>query len=144
MHYDMALKCKAEAAKLAADIGLTIASDNIDFKPPKHGETYLKFSYVEADSRSVSLSRECRVYLAMVQIDVIFKPGIGTDSARLIAQKVAKYFPEGKILGDDKLDLYVSEWAQVHGVQKAQTGWFFPVRFTVRCETMEKSGYALT
>lgn len=144
MHYDMALKCKVAAAKYAADNGLQIAGDNVDFKPPNHGETYLKFSYVEADSRSVSLSRACRVYLAMVQIDVIFKPGIGTDSARLIAQNVAKYFPEGKILGDDKLDLYVSEWAQVHGVQKAQTGWFFPVRFTVRCETMEKSGYALT
>lgn len=144
MHYDMALKCKVAAAKYAADIGLQIAGDNVDFKPPNHGETYLKFSYVEADSRSVSLSMACRVYLAMVQIDVIFKPGIGTDSARLIAQNVAKYFPEGKILGDDKLDLYVSEWAQVHGVQKAQTGWFFPVRFTVRCETMEKSGYALT
>lgn len=144
MHYDMALKCKVAAAKYASDNGLQIAGDNVDFKPPNHGETYLKFSYVEADSRSVSLSRECLVYLAMVQIDVIFKPGIGTDSARLIAQNVAKYFPEGKILGDDKLDLYVSEWAQVHGVQKAQTGWFFPVRFTVRCETMEKSGYALT
>uniref|UniRef100_UPI00223C7903 DUF4128 domain-containing protein n=1 Tax=Escherichia coli TaxID=562 RepID=UPI00223C7903 len=98
---------------------------------------YLKVSYVEADSRSVDLSRKCRVYLAMVQIDVIFKPGIGTDSARLIAQNVAKYFPEGKILGDDKINLYVSEWAEVHGVQKAQTGWFFPVRFTVRCEQME-------
>lgn len=144
MHYDIALKCKVAAAKFAADNGLKIASDNVDFKPPNHGETYLKFSYVEADSRSVSLSRECRVYLGMVQIDVIFKPGIGTDSARLIAQDVAKHFSEGKILGDDKLDLYVSEWAQVHGVQKAQTGWFLPVRFTVRCETMEKSGYALT
>lgn len=144
MHYDMALKCKVAAAKYAADNGLQIAVDNVDFKPPNHGETYLKFSYVEADSRSVSLSRECRVYLAMVQIDVIFKPGIGTDFARLIAQNVAKYFPEGKILDNDKLNLYVSEWAQVHGVQKHETGWFFPVRFTVRCETKEQSGYALT
>ena len=144
MHYDIALKCKAAAAKFAADNGIMIASDNVDFKPPANGGTYLKFSYVEADSRSVSLSRECRVYLGLVQVDVIFKPGTGTDAARLIAQSVAKYFPEGKILGDDKLDLYVSEWAQVHGVQKAQTGWFFPVRFTVRCEQMEASGYALT
>ena len=94
MHYEMALKCKAAAAKFAADNGLKVAGDNVDFIPPKGGETYLKVSYVEADSRSVDLSRKCRVYLAMVQIDVIFKPGIGTDSARLIAQNVAKYFPE--------------------------------------------------
>lgn len=144
MHYDMALKCKAAAAKFAASKQLQIAGDNVEFKPPNHGETYLKFSYVEADSRSVSLSRECRVYLAMVQIDVIFKPGIGTDSARLIAQNVAKYFPEGKLLNNEKPDIYVSEWAEVHSVQKAQTGWFFPVRFTVRCETKETSGYAPT
>ena len=144
MHYDMALKCKAAVAKFAAENGLRVAGDNVDFIPPRGGETYLKASYVEADSRSVDLSRKCRVYLAMVQIDVIFKPGIGTDRARLIAQNVAKYFPEGKILGDDKINLYVSEWAEVHGVQKAQTGWFFPVRFTVRCEQMEASGYALT
>lgn len=140
MHYEMALKCKAAAAKYAADIGLQIAGDNVDFKPPKHGETYLKFSYVEADSRSVSLSRTCRVYLAMVQIDVVFKPGIGTDAALLIAQNVAKSFPEGKVV-DSESKLYVSEWAEVSGVQKHETGWFFPVRFTVRCESVEESGY---
>ena len=140
MHYDIALKCKAAVAKFAAENGLVVAGDNVDFKPPKHGETYLKFSYVEADSRSFDLSRKCRVYLAMVQIDVIFKPGIGTDAARLIAQNVAKSFPEGKVV-DSEIKLYVSEWAEVHGVQKHETGWFFPVRFTVRCESTEESGY---
>lgn len=140
MHYDIALKCKAAAAKFAADNGIMIASDNVDFKPPANGATYLKFSYVEADSRSVDLSRKCRVYLAMVQIDVIFKPGIGTDSARLIAQNVAKYFPEGEII-DSVNKVYVSEWAEVSGVQKHETGWFFPVRFAVRCNRVEDSGY---
>lgn len=143
MHYDIALKCKAAAAKFAADNGIMIASDNVDFIPPAGGETYLKVSYVEADSRSVDLSRKCRVYLAMVQIDVIFKPGIGTDSARLIAQNVAKYFPEGKII-DSVNKVYVSEWAEVSGVQKHETGWFFPVRFTVRCNSVEDSGYPTT
>lgn len=143
MHYDIALKCKAAAAKFAADNGIMIASDNVDFKPPANGGTYLKFSYVEADSRSVSLSRECRVYLGLVQVDVIFKPGTGTDSARLIAQNVAKYFPEGKIINSVN-KVYVSEWAEVHGVQKHETGWFFPVRFTVRCEQMEDGGYPTT
>lgn len=140
MHYDIALKCKAAAAKFAADNGIKIASDNVDFTPPANGDTYLKFSYVEADSRSVDLSRKCRVYLAMVQIDVIFKPGIGTDSARLIAQNVAKYFPEGEII-DSVNKVYVSEWAEVSGVQKHETGWFFPVRFAVRCNRVEDSGY---
>ena len=140
MHYEMALKCKAEVAKFAAENGVKVAGDNVDFIPPKGGETYLKVSYVEADSRSVDLSRKCRVYLAMVQIDVIFKPGIGTDSARIIAQRVAKSFPEGKIV-DSESKLYVSEWAEVSGVQKHETGWFFPVRFTVRCESVEASGY---
>lgn len=143
MHYDIALKCKAAAAKFAADNGIMIASDNADFIPPAGGDTYLKVSYVEADSRSVDLSRKCRVYLAMVQIDVIFKPGIGTDSARLIAQNVAKYFPEGKII-DSVNKVYVSEWAEVSGVQKHETGWFFPVRFTVRCNSVEDSGYPTT
>lgn len=143
MHYDIALKCKAAAAKFAADNGIMIASDNVDFKPPANGGTYLKFSYVEADSRSVSLSRECRVYLGLVQVDVIFKPGTGTDAARLIAQNVAKYFPEGKII-DSVNKVYVSEWAEVSGVQKHETGWFFPVRFTVRCNIVEDSGYPTT
>ncbi|QGZ13471.1 hypothetical protein KLPPOU149_060 [Klebsiella phage vB_KpnS_15-38_KLPPOU149] len=143
MHYEMALKCKAAVAKFAAENGLMVAGDNVDFKPPKHGETYLKFSYVEADSRSVSLSRTCRVYLAMVQIDVVFKPGIGTDDARLIAQNVAKSFPEGKVV-DSESKLYVSEWAEVYRVQKHETGWLLPVRFTVRCESVEESGYPST
>lgn len=143
MHYEMALKCKAAVAKFAAENGLRVASDNVDFIPPKDGESYLKVSYVEADSRSVDLSRKCRVYMAMVQIDVIFKPGIGTDSARLIAQNVAKYFPEGEII-DSANKVYVSEWAEVSGVQKHETGWFFPVRFTVRCNSVEDSGYQST
>ena len=143
MHYDIALKCKAAAAKFAADNGIMIASDNVDFKPPANGGTHLKFSYIEADSRSVSLSRECRVYLGLVQVDVIIKPGTGTDSARLIAQNVAKYFPEGKII-DSVNKVYVSEWAEVSGVQKHETGWFFPVRFTVRCNSVEDSGYQTT
>lgn len=143
MHYEMALKCKAAAAKFAADNGIMIASDNVDFKPPANGGTYLKFSYIEADSRSVSLSRNCRVYLGLVQVDVIFKPGTGTDAARLIAQNVAKYFPEGKII-DSVNKVYVSEWAEVSGVQKYETGWFFPVRFTVRCNSVEDSGYPTT
>lgn len=143
MHYEMALKCKAAVAKFAAENGLKVAGDNVDFIPPKGGETYLKTSYVEADSRSVDLSRNCRFYLAMVQIDVIFKPGFGTDHARLIAQNVAKYFPEGEII-DPINKVYVSEWAEVHGVQKHETGWFFPVRFTVRCNRVEESGYPST
>ena len=143
MHYDIALKCKASAAKFAADNGIMIASDNVDFKPPANGGTHLKFSYIEADSRSVSLSRDCRVYLGLVQVDVIFKPGTGTDAARLIAQNVAKYFPEGKII-DSVNKVYVSEWAEVSGVQKHETGWFFPVRFTVRCNSVEDSGYPTT
>lgn len=143
MHYDIALKCKAAAAKFAADNGIMIASDNVDFKPPANGGTHLKFSYIEADSRSVSLSRDCRVYLGLVQVDVIFKPGTGTDAARLIAQSVAKYFPEGKII-DSVNKVYVSEWAEVSGVQKHETGWFFPVRFTVRCNIVEDSGYPTT
>lgn len=143
MHYDIALKCKAAAAKFAADNGIMIASDNVDFKPPANGGTHLKFSYIEADSRSVSLSRDCRVYLGLVQVDVIFKPGTGTDAARLIAQNVAKYFPEGKVI-DSVNKVYVSEWAEVSGVQKHETGWFFPVRFTVRCNIVEDSGYPTT
>lgn len=143
MHYDIALKCKAAAAKFAADNGIMIASDNVDFKPPANGGTHLKFSYIEADSRSVSLSRDCRVYLGLVQIDVIFKPGTGTDAARLIAQNVARYFPEGKII-DSVNKVYVSEWSEVSGVQKHETGWFFPVRFTVRCNSVEGSGYPTT
>lgn len=143
MHYDIALKCKAAAAKFAADNGIMIASDNVDFKPPANGGTHLKFSYIEAYSRSVSISRDCRVYLGLVQIDVIFKPGTGTDAARLIAQNVARYFPEGKII-DSVNKVYVSEWAEVSGVQKHETGWFFPVRFTVRCNSVEDSGYPTT
>lgn len=143
MHYDMALKCKAAVAKLAAENGLRVAGDNVDFIPPKGGETYLKVSYVEADSRSVDISRKCRVYMGMVQIDVIFKPGNGTDHARLVAQNVAKYFPEGEII-DPINKVYVSEWAEVHGVHKHETGWFFPVRFTVRCNRVEENGYQST
>ncbi|UYE93660.1 hypothetical protein EEPDABAO_00069 [Klebsiella phage mfs] len=104
-----------------------IASDNVDFKPPASGEyAILNFHTSKRIPDLLDLSRKCRVYLGLVQVDVIFKPGTGTDAARLIAQNVAKYFPEGKILGDDKLDLYVSEWAEVYGVQKARNRLVLP------------------
>ena len=140
MHYEMAKASKKAAISQSQTLGLEIAFDNIDFTPPTDGGTYLKFSYMEAASTSQSLDRECRLFLGLVQIDVIFKPGTGTDSARNYAQSLAEYFAEGLSI-DAENGIYVSEWAEINSVQKSEDGWFFPVRFTVRCEKRMTSAY---
>lgn len=133
MHYDIMLAArKALAEKYSC---WPIAYENVSFTPPGDGTPYLAFHYVEVSSDYLSLDRKCRSYVGMVQVNVIFPPGCGTDRPRLLAKDIAYFFEDGKMLETG----YISEGASVRPVQKSETGWMIPVRFTVRYD--EKRGY---
>lgn len=133
MHYDLMLAARKALAK-EYENRYPIAYENVNFEPPKNGDTWLKFDYVEVDSEYLSLDRKCRSYIGMVQIGVVFAPGSGTDSARMLAKQIADFFYDGKMLETG----YVSEGAEVRPIQKSETGWLVPVRFNVRVEERRK------
>lgn len=108
-----------------------IAIDNVNFKPPADGSMWLRFRYLPAMSEPVSLDRKCMVYVGLVQVDIVFRPGAGNDDANKLAGSIAKAAKDGIMLGQ----CYISECGKVHPVQKSETGWFVPVRFAVRIET---------
>lgn len=107
--------------------GYSIKWPNVKFSPPSNGDIWLKYSYFDAVTDFASLSRTCILYTGLVQIDVMFPPDSGTSKARLIAKDIAAYFKDGTIIGD----AVVSMGATLHPLQKHETGWFQPVRFSV-------------
>lgn len=129
MHYDLMLAARKALAEKYEE-HYPIAYENISFEPPRDGGAWLKFDYTEVDSQFLSLDRKCRSYIGMVQIGVIVAPGSGTDIARMIAKGIADFFVDGKMLETG----YIYEGAEVRPIQKSETGWMVPVRFSVRVE----------
>lgn len=127
-HYEMSL---AAGSALFRQFGqrFAISKENVPFNPPA-GAEWLRFNYIEADTQFVSLNRKCKVYLGIVQIDVVFQPGEGINYFRGIAKEIADFFEDGKMLDVG----YISQGATVHPVQKSETGWFIPVRYTLRVD----------
>lgn len=127
----------AKAARVALfeqfESRFKIAVENVAFKEPKDGSTWLKFDYTPAEKVYRSLSRKCIRIRGMVQIGVVFSPDKGIDKARELAKEIANFFEDGKILQVG----FIYEGASQKAVQKSERGWFIPIRFTVQYDTKE-------
>lgn len=133
MHYDLMVAARKALAE-EYESEYPIAYENVEFKPPSNGGMWLAFHYTEAETVYASLDRKCRYYVGMVQVNVIFAPGVGTDKARKIAKGIADFFDDGKMLETG----YISQGGEVRPIQKSETGWLVPVRFYVRAEEKRK------
>lgn len=129
-HFEM-MKAARQALDDQYKARFAISREGWPFEPPKDGSMWLKFDYMEADTRWLSLDRKCKSYIGLVQISIIFPPNTGTDNARRLAKEIAEFFDDGKILATG----YIFEGAIVHPIQKSETGWFIPVRYQLRLDT---------
>lgn len=105
-----------------------IMCENVKFKEPKDGSTWLKFDYIPAEKTYKSFSRKCVRIRGLVQIGVVFSPDTGMDEARKLAKDIANFFEDGKILSVG----FIFEGASQKPVQKSERGWLIPIRFTVQ------------
>lgn len=105
-----------------------IMCENVPFKEPDDGSTWLKFDYIPAEKTYKSLSRKCIRIRGLVQIGIVFSPDTGMDDARKLAKEIANFFEDGKILSVG----FIFEGASQKPVQKSQRGWLIPIRFTVQ------------
>lgn len=133
MHYELSVAARNELNNFLLLPGNNIKTsyESVGFTPPVDGATWLQFEYIEAETKIVSLDRKCTYYVGMVQIGIQFAPGKGIDKVRKLAQNLANFFYDGKMLINDA---YIVEGAKVHPVQKEVGGWFYPVRFYVRID----------
>lgn len=129
MHYELMLAARKALAEEYENT-FKIAYENVEFVPPNDGSPWLAFHYKEVSSDYLSLDRKCRSYIGLVQVNIIFSPGAGTDKARRLAKNIADFFEDGKMLEHG----YIYEGGEVRPVQKSETGWIVPVRFSVRVE----------
>lgn len=133
MHYDLMLAARKALAS-EYESRFRISYENVDFVPPGDGSMWLKFDYMEADTDRISLDRKCVSYIGLVQVGIVIPPGGGTDKARLLAKEIARFFYDGRMIETG----YISEGAKVHTLLKSETGWFLPIRFSVRLDTKEE------
>ena len=129
MHYELMLAARKALAEEYENT-FKIAYENVEFVPPNDVSPWLAFHYKEVSSDYLSLDRKCRSYIGLVQVNIIFAPGAGTDKARRLAKNIADFFEDGKMLEHG----YIYEGGEVRPVQKSETGWLVPVRFSVRVE----------
>lgn len=129
MHYDLMLAARKALAE-QYERRYKIAYENVEFVPPGDGSQWLAFHYKEVESAYLSLDRKCRSFIGMVQINIVFAPGSGTDKARRLAKDIADFFQDGKMLDVG----YIYEGGEVRPIQKSESGWLVPVRFSVRVE----------
>lgn len=129
MHYELMLAARKALAE-QYERRYQIAYENVEFVPPADGSQWLAFHYKEVDTAYLSLDRKCRSFIGMVQINIVFAPGSGTDKARRLAKDIADFFEDGKMLDVG----YIYEGGEVRPIQKSETGWIVPVRFSVRVE----------
>lgn len=141
MHYELYQAAQEALFKWFGN-SYRIMTENSEFTPPADGSPWLKFDYLEAATMTVSLDRKCKVYLGIAQIGVVFSPGAGVNEARKIADDVAKAALDGIMLsvtddnGENPVEVgYIVEGGEVRPVQKHNSGWMIPVRFTVRAES---------
>lgn len=133
MHYELMLAArKALAEEFENRYG--IAYENVEFIPPRDGSMWLAFHYVEVATDTLSLDRKCKSYIGMVQVNVICSPGSGTDRARQLAKEIADFFNDDTMLEAG----YIYQSGEVRPIQKSETGWLVPVRFSVRAEEKRK------
>lgn len=133
MHYEMSLAARKFVSGVVVNnfpVRYPISFENVRFTPPVNGDMWLKYDYTEADTVTWSLSRKCKYYVGMVQVSVVFSPGVGIDSARKIAGQLAEAFEDGTMLDSG----YIYEGGTVNPVVKSKYGWFIPVRFYVRLD----------
>ncbi|WP_279025576.1 phage tail terminator-like protein [Gibbsiella quercinecans] len=132
MHYDLELAARDFVYSNFPDVPMCIP--NVNFNPPSDGSNWIKFDYIEALTETVSLDRQCRVFIGIVQVGVVFSPGAGTDAAKNLAKAIAKSARDGIMLATG----YIVEAGAVKPTQPSGTGWMIPVRFAVRTETKEE------
>lgn len=131
MHYELSVAARNALNEYINQPGkyLPVAYESVPFEPPANGETWLKFDYIEAETKRVSLSRKCMYFVGMVQIGIQFAPGKGVDTTRKLAKSIADFFYDGKMLING---CYIVEGAEIKPMQKTVGGWLQPIRFYVR------------
>lgn len=133
MHYELSVGARDALQKFAGQ-RFPLIFENTTQAPPQNGGMYIKFDYMEASSDYVSLNRKCRVFEGLVQLSIVFSPGVGVDNARQLAREMVEFFEDGKDLSFG----YISQGAESKPVLKDASGWLIPVRFVVRYDKSQK------
>ena len=131
--YDLAISARKALFSRFGE-NYQIMCENVAFKEPKNGSTWLKFDYIPAEKTYKSFDRKCIRIRGLVQVGVVFSPDTGIDKARELAKDIANFFEDGKILSVG----FIFEGASQKPVQKSERGWLIPIRFTVQYDEMKK------
>lgn len=114
---------ESRVAVFAKAQGVQVAWENIPFTPPQD-KPYLRLFVLPAATQSIDLAAQAKTYRGILQVNVIAMAGSGVGDSRSIAQLIADDFPEGQLLRDGDLSVYVNSQPIIHpGIQdRASSG----------------------
>lgn len=102
---------ESRIAVICSSLGLPVAWPNIAFEPPD--APYARVYVLPAQTVGQDLEGQLRTYQGILQVNIIDPAGGGVTQARGLAKSVADAFPEGLLLVDGDLTVYINGPPQI-------------------------------
>lgn len=122
---------RADMAKFARDENINLAWPNMAFEDIN--QPYLQLHIMPAAMENLGLALDMPVFTGVIQINVIGKVGTGDSVLMNIADRLAKYLFNGKLLTDS---LYINGECSIYPPIIDHANYTLPVSTRYRCHTI--------
>lgn len=128
--------CSLRLEEVATQLGLRVASPNIQFTPDVNVPYLVEF-LLPAQTTTEFLAAESLTYLGIYQVMIVGVADMGADHATQIAQKVADAFPVNDQLvdPDSTLRIFIDQPPSVGAGIPEQTSYNVPVSVNYRADS---------
>lgn len=125
---------EVKLASVAKVLGLKVAMENIEFKPPQG--IYLRSHVLPAQTEGMGLAGTMQVYRGVYQVDVCAPTGSGKKKAGSIADSIIKAFPHNIELTSSDFSVYVNSVPSRFPGIGGDTLYIIPVSMSYRADTI--------
>jgi len=116
----------AHLEKVAKQLKIPVAWENIDFTPPKIG-LFLEANFMPADNYSFAVQGGAVIRRGVYQVTIVQQIGKGTQSAEALASELTEAFAENTKINNSAPFVYVNGEPSIFGGYKDGTGYRIPI-----------------
>ncbi|MBH8611215.1 DUF4128 domain-containing protein [Pseudomonas mohnii] len=114
---------------------LPIAYEDVAFTPPANNASYLKIFLLPGNTDTEDLEGKHTSYRGVLQISVVTKSGEGRGASELIADEIAKIYPNNLELSKVDFTVFIRSPMATAGAIHGDTFSSLPLSFQYRADT---------
>lgn len=123
---------ESRLSEWADENGIPISTDNIQFE--NKGGVYLTSHILPAQTDSIDLAGDTRIYRGVYQVNVIYPAGKGKSDALKIAGQICNLFPLNLSLSGGMVTCFINSVPSEHPAIQSDTTYSIPVRMSYRSD----------